>query len=124
MADFRIGVPHLDPFFIVPVAPLGGEVKQTADRLLQKPAAADDRSDGCGEKAEDDQSDAASRRAVDCRERFRLRLSRAQKKIARWQGRRHISENSRAAIDPDGLLPSRRVTVHDVFVAFSHILAD
>src|ERR1700730_18910512 len=61
MADFRIGMPHLDPFFIVPVAPLGGEVKQTADRLLQKPAAAGNRPECCGEKAEDDQCDATSR---------------------------------------------------------------
>ena len=84
MADFRIGVPHLNSFFVVPVAPLGGEVKQTADRLLQKPAAADDRSDGRSKKAETDQPDAAAGRAVDRRDRFRLRLAGAQEQV-KWR---------------------------------------
>ena len=124
MADFRRGVANINPRIIVAVAPFRRELHETAYRLLQEPAPAEDRRKGCREQTENDQRDAAGRRAVDCREGFRFRLSGAEKEIPRRQGCRNIAEYSRCAVDADGLFPARCVAVHDRLMAFSHILAD
>src|SRR5260370_29422311 len=92
--------------------------------LLQEPAPAENRRKGCREQTENDQCDAASGRAVDCREGFRFRLSGAEKEIPRRQGCREIAEYSGGAVDANRLLPARGVAVPDLCMAFSHILAD
>src|SRR6202035_3147031 len=93
-------------------------------RILQEPPSAENRRKSCREQTENDQRDAAGRRAVDCREGFRFRLSGAEKEIPRRQRCREIAEYSGGAVDADRLLPARGVAVHDLCMAFSHILAD
>src|SRR5438270_2641681 len=124
MADFRRRVANINPRIIVAVAPFRRELHETAYRLLQEPTPAENRRKGCREQTENDQRDAAGSRAVDCREGLRFRLSGAEKEIPRRQGCRDIAEYSGGAVNPDRLLPSRRVAVHDLCMAFSHILAD
>ena len=61
---------------------------------------------------------------LDRGERGRLRFTRAQKEIPRFQRRRHVAENTFHTVDALGFLPTGGIAVENLRMPFPHVLPD